>query len=52
MDGRREQVREYLSGVYGKPVEVIRIAGMGAEPGESELKGFGYGKPYIIDFIL
>ncbi|OPY26475.1 MAG: Phosphotransferase enzyme family protein [Methanocella sp. PtaU1.Bin125] len=52
MDGRSEQVREYLSDVYGKPVEVIRIAGMGAEPGEAELKGFGYGRPYVIDFIL
>ena len=52
MDSRREQVREYLTEVYGKPVEVIRIAGLGAEPGESELKGFGYGKPYVIDFIL
>ncbi len=52
MDGRNEQVRDYLSDVYGKPVEVIRIASLGAEPGEAELKGFGYGKPYVIDFIL
>jgi hypothetical protein len=52
MDTRRERVEEYLSDVYGKPVDVIRIGGLGAEPGEAELKGFGYGKPYVIDFIL
>lgn len=52
MDTRRERVQEYLTEVYGKPVEVIRIGGLGAEPGETELKGFGYGKPYLVDFIL
>ena len=48
----REQVEKYLTSVFGKPVQLIRILEMGAEPGEKELKGFGYGKPYLIDFIL
>jgi hypothetical protein len=48
----RDQVEEYLASVFGKPVQLIRILEMGAEPGEKELKGFGYGKPYLIDFIL
>jgi len=51
MDDRNEQVRRYLTELYGKPVEVIRIAQLGAEFNEVELKGFGYGKPYLIDFI-
>ena len=41
-----------MNDLFGKPVEVIRIIPLGAEPGETELKGFGYGKPYLIDFIL
>ena len=48
----REQVEKYLTSVFGKPVQLIRILEMGAEPGEKELKGFGYGKPYLIDYIL
>ena len=51
MDGQIEKVRDYLNDLFGKPVEVIRIIPLGAEPGETELKGFGYGKPYLIDFI-
>jgi len=51
MDNSNEQVRRYLTELYGKPIEIIRIARLGTEPGEVELKGFGYGKPYLIDFI-
>lgn len=51
MDGQIEKVQGYLKDLFGKPVEVIRIIPLGAEPGETELKGFGYGKPYLIDFI-
>lgn len=51
MDGQLERVREYLNDLFGKPVDVIRIIPLGAEPGETELKGFGYGKPYLIDFV-
>lgn len=51
MDGRTGQVREYLTELYGKPVEIVRIGGLGAETGETELKGFGYGKPFVIDYI-
>ena len=51
MDGQIEKVSDYLNDLFGKPVEVIRIIPLGAEPGETELKGFGYGKPYLIDFV-
>lgn len=52
MAGYRDEVEKYLASVFGKPVELIRILQLGAEPGEKELKGFGYGKPYLLDFIL
>jgi hypothetical protein len=48
----RDEVESYLSEVFGKPVRLVRILPMGAEPGEKELKGFGYGKPYAIDYVL
>lgn len=52
MSDYRDEVEAYLTGVFGKPVHLVRILQMGAEPGEKELKGFGYGKPYLIDYIL
>lgn len=48
----REEVEKYLSEVFAKPVRLVRILPMGAEPGEKELKGFGYGKPYAVDYIV
>lgn len=48
----RDEVEKYLSEVFGKPVRLVRILQMGAEPGERELKGFGYGKPYLVDYII
>lgn len=47
-----EEVESYLSEVFGKPAQLVRIIPMGAEPGEKELKGFGYGKPYLVDYII
>lgn len=53
MDGLEKHVGDYLSSVYGKPVTVTNVTELtGHEPGERELKGFGYGKPYLIEFIL
>jgi len=44
-------VENYLTGLYGK-VKVIGISELGGLPVEVEegIKGFGYGKPYLIDF--
>ncbi|MCD1295168.1 aminoglycoside phosphotransferase [Methanocella sp. CWC-04] len=47
-----QNVESYLEEVYGKPVSVIRVVELGGDGEETELKGFGYGKPYLIDFIL
>ncbi len=47
-----EAVESYLSDLFGKPVRLVRILPLGAEPGEKELKGFGYGRPYLIDYVV
>jgi len=52
MNDYRSEVESYLSDVFGKPIQLVRILNLGPEPGEKELKEFGYGKPYLIDYIL
>lgn len=52
MADRITSIERYLKNLYGKPVTVLRVNEMGGQPGEKELKGFGYGKPYLIDFIM
>jgi hypothetical protein len=44
-------VENYLTGLYGKS-KVTGISELGGMPAEVEegIKGFGYGKPYLIDF--
>ncbi|MFH0904027.1 MAG: aminoglycoside phosphotransferase family protein [Methanobacteriota archaeon] len=44
-------VENYLTGLYGKS-KVFGISELGGMPVEVEegIKGFGYGKPYLIDF--
>ncbi len=45
-------VEEYLTGLYGN-AKVTAISELGGLPVEVEegIKGFGYGKPYLIDFV-
>lgn len=45
-------VENYLTGLYGKS-KVSGISELGGMPVEVEegIKGFGYGKPYLIDFM-
>ncbi|HDI01926.1 MAG TPA: aminoglycoside phosphotransferase family protein [Candidatus Bathyarchaeota archaeon] len=47
---KREAVEEYLSRLLGRDAKVIKVGELGRElrPAEEELKGFGYGKPYLI----
>ncbi len=51
MQLRIKAVETYLSGLYGK-AKVTGISELGGIPVEIEegIKGFGYGKPYLIDF--
>ncbi|RLI09702.1 aminoglycoside phosphotransferase family protein [Candidatus Bathyarchaeota archaeon] len=47
----REALEAYLSELLGKHVEVVSTGELGSalEPFE-DVKGFGYGKPYVIEF--
>jgi len=49
---RRESLEKYLSELYGQPVRVVGFGELGKVVGkaEEELKGFGYGRPYVIEF--
>ncbi|MDD5473035.1 MAG: phosphotransferase [Candidatus Methanoperedens sp.] len=51
MQLRIKAVETYLSGLYGK-AKVTGISELGGMPVEIEegIKGFGYGKPYLIEF--
>lgn len=48
-----EALQEYLSGLYGCNVDVLRVSRLGVEETAQDsenLKGFGYGVPYVIEF--
>ena len=49
----REVLRKYLCSLYGEDVEVCGVWRLGEKPEVSgDLKGFGYGFPYVIEFKL
>ena len=48
---KSERVEEYLSGVYKKAVTVTAVTPL-VSGSPDELKGFGYGVPYLIEFTL
>ncbi|MEM2202215.1 MAG: phosphotransferase [Candidatus Bathyarchaeia archaeon] len=47
-----EALLEYLSGLFGSDVEILGVWRLGEEQakGVKDLKGFGYGVPYVIEF--
>lgn len=48
-----KQLRDYLVSLYDKEITVDWVCELGKkteEAGKKELKGFGYGKPYLIEF--
>ncbi|MCS7124226.1 MAG: aminoglycoside phosphotransferase family protein [Candidatus Bathyarchaeota archaeon] len=47
-----EALRRYLSSLYGGDVEICSVWRLGCEKAEGfkDLKGFGYGFPYVIEF--
>ena len=46
-----ENLKNYLAEIFGGKVEIIGIGELGGEIKEADkLKGFGYGKPYLIKF--
>lgn len=44
-----EEIHKYLKRKFGASVDVVRVGEL-APQGEQELKGFGYGKPYLVVF--
>ena len=49
-----ERLSEYLSSVYGADVKIEYVGKLGEERvrPEKELKGFGYGVPYLVEFSV
>lgn len=49
-----KNVEEYLKELFGPGAEIVSIGEIGGSPisGGKELKGFGYGKPYLINFTV
>lgn len=50
-----KQLESYLSAVYKSPAKVLRFHPIGKEAeikSEKDLKGFGYGLPYVIQFAV
>lgn len=52
MELKVERVQEYLSSVYKESVEVSGVVPLRGAEGAGELKGFGYGVPYLIEFSV
>ncbi len=49
----KSAIHDYLISVYESELEVLRVWRLGEKPEESgDLKGFGYGFPYVIEFKL
>lgn len=46
-----ERLEEYLSNIYKERVKILRVFPLGGEDVQ-ELKGFGYGVPYFIEFSV
>jgi len=45
------KLEEYLSSLYKKDIEILHVSELGGkEELKKELKGFGYGTPYLIEF--
>jgi len=48
------KLREYLSSIYNTDVEILKVGELGGkkQSPEKELKGFGYGVPYLIELAV
>ena len=48
------RLRKYLSSIYNTDVEILAVGELGGkeQSPEKELKGFGYGVPYLIELVV
>jgi hypothetical protein len=52
---RKEKIQNYLAKKFGAPLRILSVEELGLESKpeeEREIKGFGYGKPYLVAFEL
>lgn len=52
---RLEEVKQYLSGLYGQDVEISYLGDLEKEKeflSEDDVKGFGYGNPILIEYVI
>jgi thiamine kinase-like enzyme len=47
-----DRVRDYLSDLFKQRVEVSSVVPMTGTAGSAQLKGFGYGVPYLVEFAV
>lgn len=47
-----DRLEVYLNSLYNAKVKLLEVRELGSEKTEEQLKGFGYGKPYLIKFKL
>ncbi len=47
-----EAVEKYLNSLYDQPVKLTKIGGMPVTGKADELKGCGYGKPVLIEYLV
>ncbi len=51
-DVERAKVEQYLSRLLGKPVTIIGLTLLGKSPRDDATKGYGYGTPVQLDYLV
>jgi Phosphotransferase enzyme family len=51
-DLKREEIERYLQALIGAPVTLLKMAILGGNRESKDLKGYGYGVPLKLDFLV
>src|SRR5579871_2793839 len=51
-DLNRGELERYLTYLFGRHIEILGLAPLGGEPKDTQIKGYGYGTPVRIDFLV
>ena len=49
---KHEELERYLSKLFGKSVEVLRLVTLGGSRHGTDVKGYGYGTPVRVDYLV
>ena len=49
---KHEELESYLSKLFGKSVEVLRLVTLGGSRHGTDVKGYGYGTPVRVDYLV